>query len=244
MFAGSYKYDTNWDCWLKDMRGYLSRPYHLGVGSRKPDIIAVYLGSGDAHYLKLSAIGTMDTVNLDTLITQNSDGTFTYKDPKSTAEAYCIMLHKLQQTYPDAEIYCFTTVPSSGGGLAAINTRMPNTVAVNAIVRKAVEIYSKPGRVFLVDLYEEYGLPSVSPLSRAAAVPQLTQEQYDVFKTYYHDDPHPNAKGFDVITRRFVSTVLQNSNRSVPASEPVTSSGKENVSVESRAGLMENVETR
>ena len=38
-----------------------------------------------------------------------------------------------------------------------------------------------------------------------------TQEDFDYFHSCFNNDPHPNADGFDVITKRFVETVLENS---------------------------------
>ena len=40
---------------------------------------------------------------------------------------------------------------------------------------------------------------------------KVVQEDFDRFQTYFHNDPHPNAEGFDVITDAFVDAVRKNS---------------------------------
>ena len=37
---------------------------------------------------------------------QEQDGAFAYAEPATTCEAYAVMLHKMQQAYPDAKIFC------------------------------------------------------------------------------------------------------------------------------------------
>jgi hypothetical protein len=40
---------------------------------------------------------------------------------------------------------------------------------------------------------------------------KVSQDAFDRFQTYFHNDPHPNAEGFDVITVAFVDAVRKNS---------------------------------
>jgi hypothetical protein len=40
---------------------------------------------------------------------------------------------------------------------------------------------------------------------------KVVQEDFARFQTYFHNDPHPNAEGFDVITDAFVDAVRKNS---------------------------------
>lgn len=165
---------------------------------------------------KADQFGSIEDVDFDTLIVKNADGSYTYAEPQTVAESYCIMLHKIKETYPDAEIYCFAVVPSSGGYLSTCNTRLKSTYLFNNMVKGVAEYHD----AIVVDLLEEFAL---DPDGDGVAV----QEDLDEFKTCFNGDPHPNAKGFDVITKAFVDAVLANT--------------KYSVQVETTAGDMESV---
>ncbi len=194
-----------WHQYLADLRGYDSRPYYMGKDGKNPDIIAIYLGSADMSGAKAPdgtklPNGSVAEIDFDTLIVKNADGSYTYAQPATVAEGYCIMLHKMQVTYPDAEIYCFTSVPNSGGELSTGNNRLLNTIPYNAMVKEVAAYHG----LAVVDLMEAFGL---DPDGDGVAV----QADWDRFKTYFNGDPHPNALGFDVITEKFVKTVLAES---------------------------------
>ena len=114
LLHASYPADANWQQYLQELLAYKPRPYFMGTDGIDPDIIALYIGSSDVRFSP-SLFGTLEAVDFDTLIVANPDGTFTYAEPTTVAEAYCILLHKIRNTYPDAEVYCFTVVPSAGG---------------------------------------------------------------------------------------------------------------------------------
>ncbi|MCQ2513119.1 MAG: GDSL-type esterase/lipase family protein, partial [Lachnospiraceae bacterium] len=61
----------------------------------KPDVIIVYLGTND--YLSAVGKGTFD-----------GSGSFPSGDPATFREAYSVMISRIQQTYPMAEIHCCT----------------------------------------------------------------------------------------------------------------------------------------
>jgi hypothetical protein len=82
---------------------------HNDHTGEEPDIIWVYIGCNDFAYFK-DTFGKAADVDYSALIKDNGDGTFDYTVPATTCEAYAIMLHKIQTRYPDAEVYCFTTV--------------------------------------------------------------------------------------------------------------------------------------
>ena len=83
--------------------GYKNRAVNLHIGSEKPDIIAVYLGTND--------IGSASTVgskaNVDTASERNALYTSVnnYATPTTSVQAYYIMISRMLATYPDAEIY-------------------------------------------------------------------------------------------------------------------------------------------
>ncbi len=200
LLCASYPSIPEWEEYLEARLMYKSRPYYLGKDGKNPDIIALYVGSNEAARASGSQFGSVEAVDFDTLIVENSDGTYTYAEPVTVAEAYCILLHKVSVTYPDAEIYCFKVVPSAGGPLKTCNQRLESAHLFNNMVDGVAEHYGAE----IVDLMNAFGL---DPDSDGIA----TEEDFNNFKTYYHEDPHPNAKGFDVITECFVDTVLGNS---------------------------------
>lgn len=216
LLHASYPQHEGWQLYLQEMLAYKSRPYYLGVDGKVPDIIALYIGSNDMAKVDPSQFGSVSDINFDTLIVANGDGTFTYAEPTTVAEAYCIMLHKIEVTYPNAEVYCFTVVPNSGGYLSTCNKRLVATCPFNEMVKEVANHYD----AIVVDLFSTFQL---DPDGDGIAV----QEDFDTFKTYFNNDPHPNASGFDLISECFTDTVLENS--------------KYVVSVESAAGKKENV---
>lgn len=55
-----------------------------------------------------------------------------------------------------------------------------------------------------MDIFDEFALdPDYDAVASDADV--------KTFQSFFYNDPHPNARGFDVISRRFVSTILENS---------------------------------
>ena len=200
-FASSSNAD--WDAYLKARLMYKDRPYYLGKDGKSPDIIALYVGSNEIRNNSLTEkLGSIDDVDFDTLIVKNTDGTYTYAEPKTVTEAYCILLHKVSVTYPNAEVYCFKVVPSAGGSLSTLNGtgRLPYAKLFNDMVDDIAAHYG----AIVVDLVAAFEL---DPDNDGKA----TEEAFNTFQTYYHNDPHPNAKGFDIITECFVNAVVDNS---------------------------------
>jgi len=196
----TYPYNADWDQYLKDLLMYKSRPYYLGRDGKAPDVIALYVGSSDARQYKDYgySYGSIADINFANLIQKNGS-VYTYATPATVAEAYSILLHKISVTYPNAEVYCFAVVPQSGSTLNAVNRNMPGVIAFNKMVYDVAGYWG----AHVVDLFQGYGLD-------ADGDGLLTQNECDKFRKYYHDDPHPNASGFDKITDIFVDTVLKN----------------------------------
>lgn len=232
LFCASYPGDANWDLYLKEMLAWKSRGYHFGTTEKDPDIIALYIGTNEVCRAPISQMGSIDDVDFDTLIVNNGDGTFIYAEPATVAEAYCILLHKVTTTYPNAEIYCFACVPSAGGTLSTLNSRLPQANAFNEMVYGVAAYYGAP----VVDLMDAYQL---DPDGDNVA----TQEAFDSFAACYYNDPHPNAKGFDAITECFVDTVLANTSLTDSDSGDLDMLGNSaaTVSVETQAGKVESV---
>ena len=153
---------------------------HSGKGAR-PDIIAVYLGTNDQDYFS-DSLGTFDAIDFEKLILPVEKG-FAYSTPETCMEAYAIALHKMQQRYPEAEIYCFTLLQRP--------KRTPfDLLSFNAELEKLAEHYG----VYIVDL-QRCGVYAVKPA-------------YDLLMADY---VHPNPWGMDAITGAFADALLTNS---------------------------------
>lgn len=198
LLHASYPSDEAWEQYLKDMLAYKSRPEYMGYNGKSPDIIALYIGSNDVAKVSVSGFGSMDNVDMSTLISVNADGSFTHKTPETVAEAYAILMFKLKNLYPDAVIYLFTVVPNAGGNQSAVNKRLKACYPFNEMIRGVADYFD----AYVVDIFDEFNIDPDGDSN-------LAEKDYEAFRSYYHNDPHPNAAGFDVITRRFVKTVLE-----------------------------------
>ena len=217
VYIANYPADADWDAYLKDMRGYLTRPNHLGKDGKSPDIIALYLGSAEAGGLAVSNYGSVSDVNFDELITKSGDG-YSYNEPTNLAEAYCIMMHKIKTNYPQAEIYCFKVIPNSGGTAATGTTRMERVNAFNKLVDEVSAYF----HAITVDLPAEFNIDSNGDGT-------ISESEWNAYKEFFFEGPHPTDIGFDKITKAFLDQVYAKS--------------RYIVEVESKAGLNENVET-
>lgn len=74
-----------------------------------PDIVSIYLGTNDAR-TDLEP-GELDLIDLSNYIINNFDGTYSYETPKTFAQAYAIMLHKIIVKYENPDLFCFTVIP-------------------------------------------------------------------------------------------------------------------------------------
>lgn len=208
-----------WAQWTTELLAWKSRPYYLGRNGIAPDVIALYIGSNEISFTKrVSEYGTLEAVDFDALIQPDGNGGYTYATPVTVAEAYCILLHKISVTYPDAEVYCFACVPnSSAGKVAKLNSLLPAANQFNAMMRDVAAHYG----AIVVDLMDAFQL---DPDGDGVA----TEEAVAAFAACYNGDPHPNAAGFDVITDCFVKAVRANSKYRTAV-------------VESAAGLLEEI---
>ena len=155
-----------------------------------PDIIAIFLGTNDLN-INLAygyAMGSA-TPDYGSLITEQPDGTFTYAEPASFADAYVIMLHKISVRYPNAEVYCLSLLQRNATD--ATTAQKNSLVPYNTVIRTIAEHFN----AYYVDQYNECGITSDS-----------TNATY-----YMADTLHPNEAGMDAMTSCFVSALLKNS---------------------------------
>lgn len=160
---------------------------HDNVGEnagKEPDIIAVYLGTNDFNSYSLANLGTAAAIDYSTLIAKNGDS-YACAEPTTAVEAYAIMLHKMMQRYPNAEIYCFTMLQFTS------SNNKNNTSVGNAEYRGVAEHFDLP----VVDLYN-CGIAISGDC-----------------KTYMmgSDTLHPTPNGMDAITNCFLSALYKNS---------------------------------
>ncbi len=164
---------------------------------QEPDIIVVYMGTNDFKYTELvngtyakledgsyyqSVLGSFADVKFDALITENADGTFTYGEPANAMEAYAISFHKMQQRYPNSEIYVMTLLPFRAG------------------IHQPTEFNDD-----LIAMADHFGL-NVVDIEDTGIVSDETN-----FKYLMEDWLHPNLKGMEVLANAFESAVRKNS---------------------------------
>ncbi|MBQ7875232.1 MAG: hypothetical protein IJ306_08775, partial [Oscillospiraceae bacterium] len=158
---------------------------HNDSTGEEPDVIAVFMGTNDFSYYQ-SKLGTAD-IDYSALITDNGDGTFTYAEPATSCEAYAIMLHKMTNRYPDAEIYC----------LGLLSRRDPDKEDNYADVGQPT--------AFNAELKEVVGYFGCTYVDLESAIPK----EAAVFDTYIGDARvHPNASGMDKMTETLLGTML------------------------------------
>ena len=133
-------------------------------------------------------LGTASIVYTD-LITENPDGTFTYSTPKTTMEAYAVMLHKIKQKYPDAQIFCMGLLARRNPDIAGGYHDHGQPTVYNNEMKKVVEHFNAT----YIDL-EKCGI----------------DEDASGFDKYIYDKAvHPNASGMDKIAQAVVSAMLR-----------------------------------
>ena len=177
-------------CVYKDRAGtvgaYLDRCVQLhNDAGEEPDMIAVYLGTNDFWSFP-NTLGTAGAIDYNTLITDNEQGT-QYAEPTTTCEAYAIMLHRMKQRYPDAEIYCFTLLPRSNQS----ESKVQMLHSFNDSLKEIAAYFDAN----IVDLYNDSGIKAD-----------------DHFSFYVADNSlHPGPAGMDAITGCFTSAILNDS---------------------------------
>ena len=132
-----------------------------------PDVIFVYLGINDYNFNR-SNVGE-GAVDYASLI--NPDGT--YVTPVTFGKAYGIMLHKMQQAYPDAQIFAMTLLPEN-----LFSVDKTAWEQHNAYIRAAAEYYDIP----VVDLAEKCAIT------------------WDNYSGYMMDKIHPTTAGMELIS--------------------------------------------
>ena len=174
---------------------YKTRSVNLHNGSKKPDIIAVYLGTNDIANYNSQDVGTKADVDTASERSALYTSVNNYATPSSSIEAYYIMISRMVATYGDAEIYCMlptiTMNNMSSGRANALNN-------FNEGVKYIVNYFNGLGKkVYLVDLNADSGLT----------------DNVNVRNYYYCNNVHPSAEGMDMITNCLISEIMENSQK-------------------------------
>lgn len=167
-------------------QGYYERCVNLHDNTgenagEEPDIIIVYMGINDFSYCR-EALGSYADIDFQKLIQGD-----TYIQPTTTCEAYAIMLHKLSNRYPDAEVYCFT--------LPAKKNFQNNEEAIFIKYNNSIKQIAERYGCIVVDAYNDTGILKYKELN----------------EMYLADGVHPNKNGMDALTASFINAFNKNS---------------------------------
>ncbi|MBE6919097.1 MAG: SGNH/GDSL hydrolase family protein [Ruminococcaceae bacterium] len=163
-----------------DSEAYGIRSENLhDVNGREPDIVAIFMGTNDFTTVEGGdACGKPEDVDYSNLLNET---------PDTFCEAYALMLTKIKNRYPNAEIYCLNILDRKS--LLGDKTQID-------IFNNCIEAVAEKNGAYLVDIYRESGITADSTSCA----------------TYIADDVlHPSAAGMDAITNCLISAIYENS---------------------------------
>lgn len=148
-----------------------------------PDIIFIYLGTNDNGRTMGSASG----LSMEYIAQLADKANYT---PSNLAEAYAVMLYRIQMTYPDAEIYCLTNLERSDMDISL-------THSVSKVIRDVAGMFDG---VYIADIAAESGVTRDNP-------------DYELYmpKDTGGKSIHPGVLGMERIYYVVQKTVLENS---------------------------------
>ena len=149
-----------------------------------PDIIFVYLGTND----NMRVMGNASSLTMADIKTKADSPNY---EANNLAMAYAVMLYRIQEAYPDAEIYCLTNLERSDMDVSF-------TRATSQVIRDVVALFDG---VHLVDICTET---------------EVNRDNPD-YVTYMPKDPdngkslHPGVEGMKEIARVLLTALVENS---------------------------------
>jgi|GEM_PF-1546427 len=148
-----------------------------------PDIIFVYLGTNDNS----RTMGNAASLSMSQIKQLGDNASYS---PTSLAEGYAVMLYRIQKAYPDAEIFCLTTLERS-------DNPVEQTHAVSQVIRDVVALFDG---VHLADI---------------GALTGITRDNPD-YESYIPKDGgnksiHPGVNGMREIARVLLASIAENS---------------------------------
>lgn len=165
------------------------RQLHNTAGT-KPDIIAMFLGTNDCNSnTDPSTLGTPGSAMYNKVTKELNNTSYA---PTTILGAYSLMIARAKDSYPNAEIYCFTLLPKIYNGVE-VNGEVYSQF--NAGVKEIAAHYG----VYVVDLFAQSGLHN--------------QQLYKEYCLNYNpiNSLHPMPWGMDAITNCLISSMMKNS---------------------------------
>ena len=207
-FAGAGIRDGNY-------AAYRDRCVDLHIGNDNPDIIFVFMGTNDFSYhvdsncekckllLSCSECTSREDGNLNVCSAcRAASGVYSSfcnmplgtadsvdisrESPTSSCEAYAIMLSKMKDAYPDAQIYCLGLLPRVNPYQNAVYHDHGQPTEFNAELKKVAQ---NMGASF-IDLEK------------------CVDNSASSWNTYFGDAVHPTATGMDHISIAVISEIL------------------------------------
>lgn len=148
-----------------------------------PDIIFVYLGTNDNN----RTMGNAASLLMSQIKQLGDNDSYS---PTNLAEAYAVMLYRIQKAYPDAEIYCLTNLERS-------DVDVEKTHAVCKVIRDVVALFDG---VYLADIGALTGITLDNP-------------DYELYipKDGGGKSIHPGVLGMKEISRVLLTAIAENS---------------------------------
>ena len=155
----------------------------------EPDIIAVYIGVNDGSGQKPA--GSLAEIDFSELIQGTSETGYQYATPITMAEGYAVMLHKMQNRYPEAEIFLFT-IPRFNAPVPEYRSVIKEIAAYFGV--RVVDLYDS---VLTQSGYSKYFFDGVHPNAEGMKViAGLFQEELLHLAAEYHAaDGHTYENG-------------------------------------------------
>ena len=156
---------------------------HNSYTGKEPDYIAIFMGTNDYSYFG-NTLGTAEAIDYQSLVVETPGGTV-YREPATSCEAYAIILDKIRNRYPNAQVFCMSLLPRREGN----SDGWTQPIAFN---QSLASIAARFGCTF-VDLYTN----GISP-------------EGEIFDRYFADGRvHPGTLGMEFIASRFAESFLK-----------------------------------
>lgn len=175
-------------CVLLDNKGPDSASYGIRAENlhdtqgREPDMVFIYMGTNDFDAAK-DAFGTPETIDYNNLL--RADGS--HDTPETFCQAYALMLAKVKNRYPNAEIYCLNILDR--------RSLMGDKTEIDAF-NGYIETIAAASGAILVDIYRESGITA----DRISCATHIADEVL-----------HPSIAGMDAISGCLLSAIYENS---------------------------------
>ncbi len=146
-----------------------------------PDIIFIYLGTNDFSAVGAS-VGSVASLSMSDIATLAAKSNYT---PTSVAEAYAVMLYRIKEAYPDAEIYCLTVLEKPNVNVSSLATFNDGLIAAASLFED----------VYVADIFRDSGIHD--------------DESFDYYVP--GNRLHPGENGMRAISKVLLDVIYRNS---------------------------------